>query len=44
MDLAWKVPRRIRMEDGRLVDDARHDPSVARDPRTDPPAGTPRSS
>ena len=41
MDLAWKVPRRIRMEDGQLVDDVRHDPSAAREP---PPAGTSRSS
>ena len=56
MDLAWKVPRRIRMEDGQLVDDVRHDPKAARDtvgnttaggntPSTPtPPAGTSRSS
>jgi energy-coupling factor transporter ATP-binding protein EcfA2 len=31
MDLAWKVPRRIRMEDGRLVDDVRPErPATAR--------------
>jgi len=42
MDLAWKVPRRIRMEDGKLVDDTSQDPRLAREPQ--PPAGTPTRS
>jgi hypothetical protein len=32
MDLAWKVPRRIRMEDGRLVDDRPRRPERAPGP------------
>jgi lipoprotein-releasing system ATP-binding protein len=42
MDLAWKVPRRIRMEDGRLVDDVRHDPKAAQTPRNTPRRKHPR--
>jgi lipoprotein-releasing system ATP-binding protein len=39
MDLASKVPRRIRMEDGRLVDDVRQGPG-----EREPKAGTPGST